>query len=47
MYKGLHVKYPLILSDFNENLTVGIDFRNILWYQISWKSVHWDPSCSV
>jgi hypothetical protein len=27
MYIGLHVKYPLFLSDFNANLTFWTDFR--------------------
>jgi len=30
MYIGRHVKYPLFLSDFNENWTVSTDFRKIL-----------------
>jgi hypothetical protein len=47
MYIGLHVKYPLFLSHFNEILICPIDFRKILIYQISWKSVQWEPSCSM
>jgi hypothetical protein len=27
MYLGLHVKYPLFLSDFNETWIVSADFR--------------------
>jgi len=30
MYIGLHVKYPLFLPDFNENLILPTDFRIIL-----------------
>jgi len=47
MYIGLHIKYPLPLSDFNGPQIYWTDFRKRLKYQISWKSVQWEPSCSM
>jgi len=47
MYIGLRVKYRLLLSDFNESWTSSADFLKILKYQISWKAVKWEPSCSM
>jgi len=41
MYIGRHVKYRLFLSDFNETWIFATDFRRILKYQFSWKSVQW------
>ena len=42
MYIGLHVNYPLFLSDFNESSTLATDFRkHIFVYQLSYKSVQW------
>jgi hypothetical protein len=47
MYIGLHVKYPLLLSDCNETRIFSAYFRRIFKYQISWKSVQWETSCSM
>jgi len=47
MYFGLLVKYPIFLSDFNKTWILLTDFREILKYQISRKSVWWKPSCST
>jgi hypothetical protein len=47
IYIGLHVKYPLSLCHYRETWIFSTDFRNILKYQISWKSVQWEPSCSM
>ena len=47
MYIGPHVKYPLLISQFNDTLIFSIDFRKILKYKILWKSVQWVPSSSI
>jgi hypothetical protein len=42
MHIGLQVKYHLFLSDVNEK-----KFRKMLKYQISLKSVQWEPKSSM
>jgi hypothetical protein len=44
---GLPVNYLLSLSNFYETWIFSSDFRNIFKYQIFWKSVQWEPSCSM
>jgi hypothetical protein len=45
MYIGIHVRCLLLASDFNETRLLSTDCRKMLKYQVSWKSVQWEPSC--
>jgi len=47
MYIGLHVKFPLFLSDFKQTWFLSTDFRKIIGYQISCQSFQWEPSWSM
>jgi hypothetical protein len=48
MYEGIHVKYPIFLSDFNE---IWVFFQQIFEkysnIQFHEKSVEWETSCSM
>ena len=44
---GLHVQYPILLWDINGTWILWKQFRTMFRYQISWKSVRWEPSCSM
>jgi hypothetical protein len=47
MWKCFLVNYSLFWSEINETSIFSIRFRKELKYQISSKSVQWEPSCST
>ena len=47
VYVGLHVKYPLFFSGFNDTWTYSTYFRKIFKYQVPLKPTYWGPSSSV
>jgi len=40
---GIHVKCPILSSDFNQICCFSTGFRKSFQYQISRKSVRWEP----
>jgi len=44
---NLHVKYPIFWSDFNYTWNFSTYFWKTFKYQILWKSVQWEQSCSM
>jgi len=43
MYICINVKYPFFLSHINETWIFTPDYREVPKYQISWRSVLWQP----
>ena len=44
MYIGPHIEYPSFLSDFNPIWILDRFFKSD---QISWKSIQWEPGCTM
>jgi len=47
MYRGLHVTYQLLLSDFNKTWIWTTDFSKNIQISNFKKSALWEPSCSA
>jgi len=47
MHTVLRIKHPLFLSDFNKTWIFSPYLRKILKCQIAWKSIQWEPWCSM
>jgi len=47
MYISLHVKYSLFLSDVKVMSVYSKKFLKMYQYKILWKSVQWEPNCSM
>jgi len=47
IYNAIRVKCPLFLTYFHETWSISTDFPKIHKQQISWKSVQWEPLCSM
>jgi len=45
-YIGRHVKHPLFLSDLIKK-KFSTDVQKLPKYHVLWKSVKWEPSCSM
>jgi len=47
VHSFFYVKYLSFVSDFNDSWIFWMDFRRMVKYQISSKSVQWELSCST
>ena len=45
--KWSEVKWPLVLLYFNKTWISSTDFRKIQKCKITWKSIQWEPNCSM